>query len=143
YPAGWLVDRYSRMAVVIPGGLGMVGALALFAASGSYPLFLMAAVLLGLGTGLAGPAPAAGLADALPAEDRTTGVGVYRAIGDVSAALAPLLLGWFADQGGYNTALFAAAALLFAAVGVFAWRASADQAAHIAATPAVRDASDG
>ena len=129
--------------MVIPGGLGMVGALALFAASGSYPLFLVAAVLLGLGSGLAGPAPAAGLADALPDEDRTTGVGVYRAIGDVSAALAPLLLGWFADQGGYNTALFAAAALLFAAVGMFAWRASADQAARIAALPSVCDASDG
>ena len=90
---GWLVDRYSRTAVVITGGLGMVGALALFAARGSYPLFLVAAALLGLGSGLAGPAPVAGLADALPAEDRTTCVGVYRAIGDVSAALAPLLLG--------------------------------------------------
>ncbi len=86
------------------GGLGMVGVLALFTSKGRSSLFLVAALYP---------------AEALPADDRTTGVGVYRTTSDVRAALAPLLLGWLVDQGGYTTALFATAALLLAAIGVF------------------------
>ena len=143
YPAGWLADRFGRKILIISGGLGMAGALALFATSRGAAAFLAAAVLLGLGSGLAGPAPAAYLADVLPVEDRTAAVGVYRAIGDVGAALAPPLLGWLADQGDYNTALFVAGGLLLAALSIFMWRAPANQSARIAATPSVHDTSDG
>lgn len=137
YPAGWLADRFGRKAVILPGGLGMVGALALFAAGDGYAAFLAAAVLLGAGSGLVGPAPTAYLADTVPAEDRMIGVGMHRMLGDAGAALAPPLLGWLAGQDGYESALIAAALLLLTAIGAFAWHAPAAPAVRVTAAPPI------
>ena len=129
YPAGALADRYGRSVAIVLGGLGMAGALALFAVSESYAAFVGAALLLGAGSGLIGPAPAAYLADVVPARDRATGVGMYRTLGDLGATLAPPLLGWVADRSGYGAALLVAGAPLLIAASVFAWLAPATQPA--------------
>lgn len=135
YPGGWLADRYGRKTLVVLSGLGMAAALAVFASSGDYPGFVVAAMLLGAGSGLAGPAPSAYLADVVPATERTIAVGLYRTLGDAGAALAPPLLGGLADLGGYTMPLFAAAVLLVAASGSFGRLAPADRPRSERAVP--------
>lgn len=127
YPAGWLADRYGRKAVIVLGGLAMVAGLALFAASVGYATFVAAAALLGLGSGVAGPSTTAYLADVVPSDGRTLGVGVTRTLGDAGATVAPPLLGWLVDRAGAGAAPLLAAVALLAAVGAFTWLAPRDR----------------
>ncbi len=123
-PSGAWADRFGRKRVIVPSSFVAAGALALFAVSGDLWLFLVAAVFLGLGTGLAGPAPAAYAADVVPAGLRGAGMGLYRTYGDIGFVAGPLLLGWLVDVTdgfgwalAFNAALVAASALAF---GLFA-----------------------
>lgn len=133
YPAGWLADRFGRKAAVVPGGAGIAVALALLAVSDSYAEFLIAALLLGVAGGLAGPAPAAHLADALPAPQRTLGAGAYRVAGEAGAIVAPAVLGWSVGSGEFNAVLLASAALVAMAAASFAWLTSGQAPAPAAA----------
>ena len=96
-PAGALTDRLGRKAVIMPGALVPVAGLSLFAWSSTMWLFFAGGALLGLGTGLIGPAPAAYAGDLSP--DGKTGVtmGLYRTFGDVGFVVGPVLLGMIAD----------------------------------------------
>ena len=123
-PAGAWADRFGRKRVIVPSAFVSAGALALFAVTGELWLFLVAAVLQGIGTGFIGPAPAAYAADVIPAGARGLGMGLYRTYSDLGFVLGPLLLGWIADVTGsfgwslgFNAVLVAACALAF---GVFA-----------------------
>lgn len=142
YPAGWLSDRYGRKSVALFGGLGMAAALVLFAGSRDYVSFVAAAMLLGAGSGLAGPAPSAYLAGVVPAEDRTTAVGLYRTLGDAGAALAPPLLGGLADRGGYSMPFLVAATVLVVASGAFGRLAPSDFSPRRPTRPAIEDAGE-
>lgn len=142
YPAGWLADRYGRKSVALVGALGMAVALVVFAGSRDYVGFVVAAVLLGAGGGLAGPAPSAYLAGVVPADDRTTAVGLYRTLGDAGAALAPPLLGGLADRAGYQTPFLVAATVLLVASGAFGRFAPVDSPPRRASKPAIEDASE-
>jgi multidrug resistance protein len=114
---GILCDRYGRKAVIVPACLLSGLALLAFSYSRSYAVFLLCAGLLGVGTGLAGPAPAAYVADlARPGQYGLT-MGIYRTFGDVGVSVGPVLLGWAADRLGYATAL-RGNAVLFVLVGV-------------------------
>ena len=120
-PSGAWADRFGRKRVIVPSAIVSAGALGLFAVTSSLGFFLLAAVLLGIGTGLAGPAPAAYAADVVPAEARGVGMGLYRTYSDVGFVAGPLLLGWIADASGrfswalgFNALLVAACALAFA-----------------------------
>ncbi len=119
YPAGWLADRYGRKLLIILGGLGMAGALLVFSISASYLTFVTAALLLGVGSGLAGPAPGAYLADILSSNDLTNGVGVYRLVGDAGATIAPLFFGWITDRGGVGSNLWVSVLALLFAIALF------------------------
>jgi MFS family permease len=123
-PSGAWADRFGRKLVIVPSAFLAAGALALFAITSDLTLFLIAAVLLALGTGLSGPAPAAYAADVIPEHARGLGMGLFRTYSDVGFVVGPPLLGWIADATGdfgwalaFNAALIAACALAF---GVFA-----------------------
>ncbi len=123
-PSGAWADRFGRKRVIVPSLCIMVVALGLFAMTGGLWLFLVAAVLQGIGTGLGGPAPAAYAADVIPSEARGVGMGLFRTYSDIGFVAGPLLLGWIVDATGsfgwalwLNAALLAACALLF---GLFA-----------------------
>ena len=120
-PSGAWADRFGRKRVIVPSAFITAGALLLFAVTGNLALFLVAAVLQGIGTGLAGPAPAAYAADIVPAAGRGASMGLYRTYSDVGFVIGPLLLGWIADATGsfswalgFNAALVAVCALAFA-----------------------------
>lgn len=101
----------------------MATALVLLAAGSGYAAAITSAILPGGAGSLVGPVPVAYLADAIPIEQQTTGIGLYRMIGEAGAALVPQLLGSLVDSGGFGMALGATAVLLAEAVVLFGWLA--------------------
>ncbi len=118
-PAGWLADRYGRKMLMLPGALLTSAGLVAFIFCHSFWPFLGAAVVLGIGTGVVGPAPAAFIADLAPAGGRGLAIGLFRTFGDVGGMIGPVLLGWMADAGTFGWALNTNAALVVvSAIGV-------------------------
>src|SRR5262249_10207600 len=66
YPAGVLVDRFGRKAVIVPAPLVPGAALALFRWAPSYAWFLTACAVWSVAEGVSGAAPAAYAADVAP-----------------------------------------------------------------------------
>jgi MFS family permease len=104
-PAGTMIDRLGRKAVIVPSALVTGVALILFALSGDVWLFVAAAVIHGLGTGIVGPAPAAYAADIAPPGQRGVTMGLYRTFGDAGFVVGPVLLGALADLTSFGWAL--------------------------------------
>jgi MFS transporter, DHA1 family, multidrug resistance protein len=121
YPTGALSDRFGRKRAIAPGLLLMAVAFVQMAVAPSHLAFLAGAAVLGLGSGVGGPAPAAYMADLGPPARMGAALGVYRAIGDLGFLTGPIALGWVADAAGYGSALMAGAGLLVAAVLPFAF----------------------
>jgi MFS transporter, DHA1 family, multidrug resistance protein len=120
YPTAALSDRFGRKIAIVPSVLLMALAFVQMSRASSYPGLLMGTVLLGIGSGVGGPAPAAYVADLGPPARMGTAMGLYRAIGDLGFFVGPLAMGWVADAFGYPFALGCIAGLLAAAVLPFA-----------------------
>ena len=105
FPAGWMADRYGRKQVMVPGiflaGIGLL----LFTIAGSVPMMFIAAIIMGIGTGVAGPAPAAYIADLAPPGQTSLAMGLYRTFGDLGFIIGPIALGFIAETSGMTTAL--------------------------------------
>jgi MFS family permease len=119
-PAGTMIDRLGRKAVIVPSALVTGAALVLFALSGQVWMFVLAAVIHGLGTGIVGPAPAAYAADIAPPEMRGVTMGLYRTFGDAGFVIGPVLLGSLADLTTFGWALTFDAAVLVGIALLFA-----------------------
>jgi len=77
-------------------------------------------VVMSLGTGTAGPAPAAFVADITPPHLRGMLVGMYRSAGDIGIIVGPVMLGWLSDQTSIAWGLRLAAVLaMLAGVAFF------------------------
>ncbi len=118
-PAGRASDSIGRRSVILFSGVfAGIGALVV-ASSATAIAFVLGNVVMSLGTGTAGPAPAAFVADITPAHMRGVLIGLYRSAGDVGIILGPVLLGWLSDLTSIAFAmrvgavLVAGAALLF------------------------------
>ena len=118
-PAGRASDNIGRRWVILFSGVfAGIGALVV-ASSATAVAFVLGNVVMSLGTGTAGPAPAAFVADITPAHMRGVLIGLYRSAGDVGIILGPVLLGWLSDLTSIAFAmrvggvLVAAAALAF------------------------------
>lgn len=119
-PAGTMIDKLGRKAVIVPSALVTGAALVLFAVSGEVWMFVLAAVLHGAGSGIVGPAPAAYAADMAPAGMRGVTMGLYRTFGDAGFVIGPVLLGWLADLAGFGWALAFDAVVLVSIALLFA-----------------------
>lgn len=108
---GVLVDRYGRKAVMVPSGLFGALAFAGFAFAPGYPVFLLSAVLWGIGAGASNTASAAYAADQAPPGANGITMGVYRMLSDAGYVVGPTLLGVVAATGGAPTSLLIAAGL--------------------------------
>jgi MFS family permease len=120
YPAFWgiaqlgtgaLSDRIGRKWLISAGMLVQAGALALVAGSTSYGPWIVAAVLLGLGTAMVYPTLLAVVGDVAHPMWRGRAVGVYRLWRDSGFAVGALLAGLIADLWGLTTAIWVVAAL--------------------------------
>ena len=123
YPAGMLVDRFGRKAVIVPATLLTSVSLLLFLLAPSYAWFVTASLVWSLAQGVGGVAPSAYAADVAPPRMNAAAMSLYRMLADSGYVIGPIVLGLVTDAFGIEAALATGAGLL-AGVGVlFAWRA--------------------
>ena len=131
WPATWATENIGRASVILFSA--MTAALGTFViGSSSTPMwFVLGNVILTLGTGTAGPAPAAFVADLFPERMRGLGVGLYRSAGDVGFVLGPPALGWLSDNASMSVA-FQPAGCLVGAAGVYFVLVTRHSESHVA-----------
>ncbi len=123
YPAGMLVDRLGRKAVIVPATLLIGVSMLCFSFAPDYAWFLVACAVWGVAITASASAPAAYAADAAPHGMNAAAMGSYRMLSDVGYVAGPILLGWLGDTGGLDLPLWSAAAALFVMAGLFGWYA--------------------
>ena len=121
YHSGVISDRYGRKMVIGPATIAAGIGLALLGWAPSYVVFVIAAGVWGIGAGMAGPTPAAYVADFAPAEQRGRIFGYWRSVADCGYVIGPLSLGFLADHFGYGTPLLLTAVLIVTAGLAFWW----------------------
>lgn len=85
----------------------------------NYQFIILSCVVFGIGIGIAGPTPAAYVADILSGQNPSRGMSVFRAACDLGFVVGPVFQGWLADLRGYNFPLIFNATMLFTAALVF------------------------
>ena len=101
----------------MPSGLLVAASLLMMANTQGYPLLLLASFALAVGTGVAGPAPAAYAADIAPPGMNAAAMSSFRMLAETGYVLGPIVLGLIADVFSANAALAWTSAFLVA-VGV-------------------------
>jgi multidrug resistance protein len=128
--AGSFADRYGRKRVILPAALISGVGLIAFTFSQSFATFIASGILLGIGSGFVGPAPAAYVADIARPGEHGMAMGLFKTFGDVGVTIGPLMMGWLVDRFSHGTALqvnavmFAMAGLAF---GLFAVEKTREQ----------------
>jgi predicted MFS family arabinose efflux permease len=120
YPAGSVADRYGRKTVIVPTTIVSGAAMALFAVSEIYVVFVAAAVLWGIASTVGSSAPTAYAADSAPPGMNAAAIGTFRAVGDAGYVIGPFALGAIVDIWGSLLALMIAAAAMALAGMIFA-----------------------
>ncbi len=122
WPAGWAADRVGRKVLIVPTALMISFGMGIVALADTLTVFVVGLTVAAIGSSITGPAPAAFVADLVPAEQRGAAMGLYRTFGDVGVVGSPILSGLLADATsiplaiGANAALMGFAAVLFAVV---------------------------
>jgi MFS family permease len=104
---GPLSDRIGRKALIVPGFLVQAAGLALLVASHTYIWCVLAACVLGLGTGMVYPTLIAFVGDASLPWERATAIGVYRFVRDLGYVGGAVAGGLLADSFGLGAAFSA------------------------------------
>ena len=116
---GWASDIAGRKPLIVGGMLIQALAISIVGIADDFGVWLIALVLLGLGTAMVYPALLAATGDAVHPGERATALGVYRFWRDAGAIGGALAAGALADVFGFNVAI-QAVAVLTAASGVAA-----------------------
>jgi MFS family permease len=118
YPAVWgiaqigtgaLSDRIGRKGLIVAGMLVQAGAIVAIATGSSFPVWIVAAAFLGLGTAMVYPTLLAAIADVADPAWRGSAVGVYRLWRDLGFAAGAVVAGVLADRFGMSSAIGAVA----------------------------------
>ena len=120
YPAGALVDRYGRKAVIVPTTLLTSLSMLCFSFAPAYAWFLLACAIWGGASAASAAAPSAYAADSAPPGLNAAAMSSYRTISDVGYVVGPILLGWLGDAQGLDAPLWTAAAALLITTMLFA-----------------------
>ncbi|HXH81959.1 MAG TPA: MFS transporter, partial [Candidatus Tectomicrobia bacterium] len=123
YPAGVVVDRYGRKAVIVPATVLSGLSMTVFLLAPSYAWFLVGCVVWSIAVGVSGAAPAAYAADVAPPGTNASAMSAFRMLSDMGYVVGPLALGAATDLVGADAALGATAVLLVAVGLLFAHRA--------------------
>lgn len=99
YPAGWIMDRFGRLAIGVPSMLAMGVALAVLPLTTTLAGLSVVAVVLGLGNGLSSGILMTLGADVAPAEARSQFLAMWRLFADFGAMSGPLVLSLGAALG--------------------------------------------
>jgi MFS family permease len=134
YPAAWalgqigcgaLSDRVGRKRPIVAGMWVQAAAIALFPVVTSYGGWIVAALVMGIGTALVYPTLLAVIGDVSAATWRASAIGAYRLWRDLGYAVGGLTAGTLADVAGMRAAFFAVAALTAFSGAVVAGRMEA------------------
>lgn len=122
YPVVWgmgqvvtgpLSDRWGRKGLIVAGMWVQAAGLWLTAATGQFVLWLVASVLLGLGTAMVYPSLIAAVSDASEPAWRARSLSVYRFWRDLGYAIGALSAGLIADRFGFAAAIYVIGGLTF------------------------------
>jgi MFS family permease len=120
YPAVWAVaqigtgawsDRVGRKRLIVAGMFLQAGAIGVIAAGSSFVIWLVAGIVLGLGTALVYPTLLAVIADVADPAWRGSAVGIYRLWRDLGFAVGAVLVGLVADAAGIASAIWIVATI--------------------------------
>lgn len=124
YPAAWglfqlftgvLSDKVGRKLLITYGMWAQAAAIWIILAVNQFGLWIMGAILLGLGTAMVYPTLQAAISDVAPTEWRASAMGVYRFWRDSGYAFGALFAGIIADLLGVSWAIGLVALLPFLA----------------------------
>jgi MFS family permease len=110
---GALSDRLGRKWLIAAGMWVQAGGILMFVVGSGFTLWLLGAVLLGVGTALVYPTLLAAISDVAHPEWRASAVGVYRLWRDGGYAAGALAAGLLADTLGIPVAIGAIGGLTF------------------------------
>nr|WP_038748413.1 MFS transporter [Burkholderia pseudomallei] len=122
YPVVWgmgqvvtgpLSDRWGRKGLIVAGMWVQAAGLWLTAATGQFVWWLVASVLLGLGTAMVYPSLIAAVSDASEPAWRARSLSVYRFWRDLGYAIGALSAGLIADRFGFAAAIYVIGGLTF------------------------------
>jgi MFS family permease len=119
---GTLSDRTGRKLLIVWGMWIQAAGIGLVAVAQAFEVFLLGAVLLGIGTAMVYPTLLAAIGDVAHPSWRASAVGVYRLWRDLGYAIGALLAGVTADAFGLTMAMWVIAALTFVSGAVAAGR---------------------
>lgn len=148
YPTTWglcqlatgaLSDRVGRKWMIAGGMWAQAIAIALFLAPVNFAIWLLAALLLGVGTAMVYPTLLAAIGDVVDPLVRASSVGVYRLWRDSGYAFGALLAGIIAQSLGQNAAIAVVAALTLTSGSIVAVRMS--ETHRRASLPSIQGAS--
>ena len=120
YPATWglvqvgtgaLSDRLGRKRLIVAGMLAQAAAIAAIAGVSGFVPWLLAAVVLGIGTAMVYPTLLAVVADVAEPRRRGATVGIYRFWRDLGFAVGAILVGLLTDRFDPRAAILVVAAL--------------------------------
>ncbi|HEU4600775.1 MAG TPA: MFS transporter, partial [Steroidobacteraceae bacterium] len=129
YPVVWgasqtvtgpLSDRWGRKWLIALGMWVQAAGLLWTALSGQFVWWLIASVLLGLGTAMVYPSLIAAVSDAAHPTWRARALSVYRFWRDLGYAVGALSAGLIADQFGFRAAIIVIAVVTFASGAIVA-----------------------
>ena len=110
---GPLSDRWGRKGLIVAGMWVQAAALFLTPAMKQFQWWLVASLLLGLGTAMVYPTLIAAVSDASHPSWRARSLSVYRFWRDLGYAIGALSAGLIADRFGFAAAIYSIAALTF------------------------------
>ena len=131
YPAVWgvgqlvtgaLSDRWGRKWMIAAGMWLQAVALGVIAVAATFPIWAVAAVLLGAGTAMVYPTLLASIGDVAHPAWRARSVGIYRLWRDGGFAVGAVVAGVVADALGVRAAVWTVAILTALSGLVVAWR---------------------
>ncbi|MBF3428916.1 MFS transporter [Burkholderia pseudomallei] len=117
---GSLSDRWGRKGLIVAGMWVQAAGLVLTASMGEFRWWLVASVLLGLGTAMVYPSLIAAVSDASDPRWRARALSVYRFWRDLGYAIGALSAGLIADRFGFADAILSIAAVTFLSGAVVA-----------------------
>lgn len=129
YPGVWgvcqivtgpLSDRWGRKGLIVAGMWVQASGLFMTALTRQFGWWLLASVLLGLGTAMVYPCLIAAVSDASHPSWRARSLSVYRFWRDLGYAIGALSAGLIADRFGFSAAIIAVAVVTFTSGAVVA-----------------------